>query len=210
MEVDVLSAAAGNVSARPPEGSERAQAISNTELRQPPTDAARRAVGVVRGQTSIQLVPVPEPMFHAAALEDRTGVGALVGCYRLSVDAWPELPAQGEPAQGDAWQPPIRFELTDSVGTERFEQGQLVLRPRIGEPHPELGYRPNAFWVPVTGDSVRLVWTNGLVELDARLAVRGNTLEGRVRVFPDMMAEARPSPGAAARAVRVRCPDDDG
>ena len=58
-------------------------------------------------------------------------------------------------------------------------------------------------WQPIGGDSVELHWRNGLSGPVFRLAVRKDSLVGRVRFTTDVVG-AEPPP-ETARAVRVPC-----
>ncbi len=195
-------------------------------------DARTEMMQSLRGQ-GIQptAVAAPEPQPSARAEVQRTslsvdGVAAdvaeatrLVGCYRLELGEWSPPRGQGE---GQYQTPPAVFELTDSIGPPAgtvedrglaayHEQGRLLLRPLITPDDDAMGGHPLAYWMPVSPDSVRLVWSNGFIGVRVDLAVRGNiALEGQAVGSSDAVVEGHPNPTAAARAVRVNCPPDGG
>ena len=192
--------AAEPISDRAPEGGgvQAARSLQGVA----PTGGVRSAE---RAETAVEGISVPEPTAVSdAAVDVLSGIDAVVGCYRLTVGEWPPELSDRSGYRS----PPALFELTDSVGTELRERGRLLLRPRIGDAGPNA--QPSAFWLPVAADSIHLVWTDGLIGLRARMAVRGSSaLEGRIEAVSDDMS-AGPSPGAPAWAVPVDCPGEGG
>lgn len=61
-----------------------------------------------------------------------------------------------------------------------------------------------SFWRPVHADSIELSWRNGLFGPVFRLAVRSDSLLGRVRFTTDVVGAEPPAQPAAA--VRTACP----
>ena len=61
-----------------------------------------------------------------------------------------------------------------------------------------------SFWRPIRSDSIELSWRNGLYGPVFRLALRSDSLVGRVRFTTDVVG-AEP-PAQLASASRIRCP----
>ena len=137
-----------------------------------------------------------QPSDHVATLR------RLAGCYQLTLGPWsrPGL----APAVAAAQTPPARFRL-DTVAVSRPSAGGYAVEPM--ELLEGQGFRGRpAKWSPVGRDSVAIAWSTGFVGVALRLAVRGESLIGRARVFDDVqMAGEPPDPEASVTAIRVRC-----
>ncbi|HSM08461.1 MAG TPA: hypothetical protein VLA33_05530 [Gemmatimonadota bacterium] len=121
------------------------------------------------------------------------------GCYALELGEWnPPRQAVDEPFQT----PPAVFELLDSLGTESFEEGQRLVRPKI-EPGDFRG--GSASWRWLSEDSVRVVWTTGFVMVDLELEVLGDRLEGVATARTDAVVPGAAWPTTSATATRKIC-----
>jgi hypothetical protein len=121
------------------------------------------------------------------------------GCYALELGEWnpPRQPGD-EPFQT----PPAVFELLDSLGTEAFEEGQRLVRPRI-EPGDFRG--GNASWRWLGEDSIRVVWTTGFVMVDLELGLGTGRLEGVATARTDAVVPGAAWPTTSATATRTTC-----
>jgi hypothetical protein len=61
---------------------------------------------------------------------------------------------------------------------------------------------PAAYWLPVSADSVEVVWESGFSGVVMRLATRGAELRGRAETFSD---SGRPRQTSAVTARRIAC-----
>lgn len=108
----------------------------------------------------------------------KTDMVSYTGCYQLTLGRWWPW-GFGEDAKFVT--PPNRIELSPTLGTWGFENGEFLIRaiPAASTQESNGGGRPRAsFWEVQPSNRVNLYWTDGLTGVTLNLAKQGNKLTG--------------------------------
>jgi hypothetical protein len=122
-----------------------------------------------------------------------------VGCYALSLAPW-ILPKLRIPTD-TAFSPPPHIELSREWESDYL--GMTQRKYKLLPPPGPGGPSRHAVWVPVSRDSIWVVWSDsGWSGYEMYAAVRGDSLRGRLSYFSDLHA---PRATRVVTAVRTPC-----
>lgn len=111
---------------------------------------------------------------------ERAAAARVAGCYSANLSWWKPLE--------------IRRFVLDTVPDGFGAYGVTPAGPKHA-----------AYWLPITGDSLMVAWSDGVSGLTARLRVVGDSLSGIAGTFTDM--SLLPKPSRPVSAHRVPCLD---
>lgn len=120
---------------------------------------------------------LPLAPLAAQEIQDTSVARTLAGCW--SVMQGPVTPGGAPPYARLPRR--VQFETTRSTSSP-FDEGWMIRNLSPASPHPVLR---RAYYVPVTPDSLKVIWTDGTMGMTAGVRIAVDTLRGRVETFSD-------------------------